>query len=530
MECLAASLRLRGDAVRVLSGNNEGVESDRAVELIGESRPDLVGISLLYDLQLYDGLKVAQKLKRRHPGIHIVFGGPLASVAADALMSTFTFIDSLVRGEGEEAVVQLASALEQSRPLDDVPGLTWRGPLGLNVNPAGPALDLDTLPQASRDVLGSLRHRNLPITNAYLSTSRGCLAHCTFCTVPRTVRGSNSPYRYRDPVRVVDEMEAVINRFGVRTFYMADDNFLGYGPESRGRLLAFAGELGRRRLGVSYHAECRVDSLDPEVIAALRGTGFDQILLGLESGSDRTLRRWAKGQTVEQNVRAVELARRFKFDLVPSLILLDWESTVGEVAETVAFIERTGIHRCKYPLSLVNKLKVHRGTAAGRRYENTHALGPLPEPRGEANLRRWIAAFTYQDVPIENPYVAEFWRCLSAESNRWSVLSNELVPTLLLRLRRERRADRGLVAACRRWRRALGPSLLGLMRLLIDEVRRRQEEGKNGGDLATLARGWVAAQESAIFPGGIEATLREYHRAPGETLGEESLPAQLELS
>jgi len=123
-----------------------------------------------------------------------------------------------------------------------VPDLYWRRDGQVVRNPAGPTVDLDALPFASRDALASLRARNLPILSAYIYTSRGCKAHCTFCTVPGLAKGRATNYRFRDPARVVDEMESVIANYDVRTFYMADDNFLGYGEEVAGY---FGSERGR---------------------------------------------------------------------------------------------------------------------------------------------------------------------------------------------------------------------------------------------------------------------------------------------
>jgi anaerobic magnesium-protoporphyrin IX monomethyl ester cyclase len=513
IECLASVLRKRGNAVRVLSSINENLDTDQGVEEICRFKPDILGISLLYDLQLYNGLSVAWRIKQLHPHIRVVFGGPLASVIPDILLSTFSFIDFIIKGEGEDAIVRLLDALDMYQSMATVPNLVWRGEEGIVHNPPGPMVDLNSLPYASRDVLASMRDKGLPINSAYIYTSRGCKASCTFCTVPSLSRSKEIKYRFREARHVVDEMESVVNEYGVRTFYMADDNFLGYGLESRQRLLELADEILRRKLKLSFHAECRVDSLDDVVLSRLRKSGFDQILLGLESGSEQTLKRWAKGQTVQQNLEAINKVRSLKFELLPSMILLDWESSTQEVKESVDFIEKSKIYLCNYPLSLVNKLKVHCGTAAGRRYEKLHDIVTLPKINSEDDLQRWIQILTYQDTPIENPYLAEFWRCLSNESNRWSILSYEVIPVVLLSMRGdEYRRNPTFVTACRHWRRALGGMLLGLMRMLIDELISREKAGMMPGSLVQQSRRYVDACEASIFPEGIDFTLRHFSR------------------
>lgn len=516
IECLAAVLRRRGDRVEVLAAGNEGLRAEQAISRILEAEPDVFGVSLLYDMQFFDGLVVAREVKRRSPRTRVVFGGPLASVIPKLLIETFPFIDYVISGEAELAVMELAEALEGQRPLASVSALCWRdetqGVISSTVR--GELPELDSLPFASRDVLASLEARDLPIISAYLYTSRGCEAYCTFCTVPKLVQRGNK-WRARDPVRVVDEIEQLVAEYGVGTFYMADDNFLGYGEASRRRLLAFADEIVARKLEISFHAECRVDSMDEEVLTRLRKAGFDQLLLGLESGSDKTLRRWAKGQTAAQNAEAVDLARRFKFDLVPSMILIDWESTSEEVEESVAFIEKLRLYDCAYPLSLVNKLKVHCGTSAGKRYENVHGKPNLPEIDDDASLMQWIKMVSYQGTPIDDPYVEAFWRPLNRQTTRWSILSNELVPQLLLRARKNRnRGALEFIRATSRWRNALGPMLGDLLRFLIDEVRAAEARGEPvPGDLDERAENLVLGKEREIFPEGLDETIRRLELA-----------------
>ncbi|MGZ3458457.1 MAG: cobalamin-dependent protein, partial [Archangium sp.] len=80
IECLASVLRRRGDQVRVMSCLNEGLDAERAIAEICRFELDVLGVSLLYDLQLYDGLRVARTVRERLSRVRIIFGGPLASV------------------------------------------------------------------------------------------------------------------------------------------------------------------------------------------------------------------------------------------------------------------------------------------------------------------------------------------------------------------------------------------------------------------------------------------------------------------
>ncbi|MFN3656731.1 MAG: B12-binding domain-containing radical SAM protein [Pseudolabrys sp.] len=517
IEYLAATLRRAGHTVQVIGASNEGLDDDAVLDALTAFAPRVVGLSVLYDLQLASAIILARRFKQARPEATVVFGGPLGSAIAELLLETFSFIDCVVEGEGERPLARLVEAVAGEEEFCAVPALVYRAEGRIVRNPRGEPVDLDTLPHPSRDVIASIRARDLPVPSAYMTTSRGCKAFCTFCTVPNIVRGMKSGvYRMRDPVDVVDEMEEIVRDLGVTRFYMADDNFLGYGEESNRRMLALADEIVQRRLKINFHAECRVDSLVPETLVRLKAAGFDQILFGLESGSQRTLKRWGKGQTVAQNEAAVALARRLGFDLMPSVILLDWESTLAEVEETVAFIERSQLYRSGQPLWLVNKLKVHCGTAAARRYDNVHGR---PRPAAvdfadDASIRRWCATVTYQGVAIDDPLVAAFWRALNGAANRWSLLLDEVVPQFLKTLRQDRHRSKAehlaLVQRLAAFRRGIGPLLAELMRLLIDRAVALEQQGGARAASWDFVDGFIAARERRFFPEGLEHALRAH--------------------
>ncbi|MEH6720451.1 MAG: radical SAM protein [Aurantimonas endophytica] len=514
IEYLAATLRRAGHHVRIFSAADEGLDDAQLVDRLAEFAPAIAGLSLLYDLQLPSALTAAAELKRVRPDAFVLFGGPLASAISELLLENFPFIDAVVEGEGETAMARLAEAIAAGGDLGTVPSLVQRQDSGIARSSRAAPANLDTLPHPSRDVIAGLRERGLPVPSAYLTTSRGCKAFCTFCTVPNVVRGmGEATYRMRDPRDVVDEMEACVRDLGVTRFYMADDNFLGYGEASNRRMIAFADEILRRGLAIRFHAECRVDSLVPETLVRLRQAGFDQILFGLESGSAKTLKRWAKGQTVTENEAAMALARQLRLDVMPSIILLDWESGLDEVEDTIGFIERTQLWRSSQPLWLVNKLKVHCGTAAARRHDKVRGKPVLPhlDPADAASRARWCAAATYQKTSIDNPHVAAFWSALNGEANRWSVLVDEILPPLLKTLRDRARHDDGTaldrIRRIAAYRRGIGGALAELMRCLVDAAAEREAYGRPPASLEACARRAVAAFEERHFPGGIDAWL-----------------------
>jgi radical SAM superfamily enzyme YgiQ (UPF0313 family) len=515
ISCIASVLRQNGYKVKVLIAGNGNLTDEEIVDEICSFQPDILGVSLLYDLQLYNALKISAIIKKQMPSVGILFGGSFASVDAEILLNRFHDIDYIIRGEGEKAVIDLLYALQNRLPVDSIKGLSYRQGNAVVNNEVDQWLELDSLPLISRDVLSEMKQKKLPINTAYIYTSRGCKGTCTFCTVPDLNRKFASKWRGRDPVKVVDEMEFLVNTYGVRYFYMTDDNFFGTTEDDMNRLHTFSHEIIRRGLKINFHAECRVDSLDESIVLNLKKAGFDQLLLGIESGSNTTLRRWGKKQTVLDNEKAIEIGRKYNFDLMPSMILLDWESTLEELVETVDFIERNKIYNIKYPLSLVNKIHILRGTAAARRYDKIHGLSDDFPITNEESLRQWIIKHTYQDITIENIYVAAFWKYLSRVANKWYFISQGIIPQFLLSFRNIDSTDSDameFISKCRVWRKKLGFNLMRLMRSLINELVYLQSNNVVLFDLSEKVREWETAWEKEIFALGLDEELHNNKR------------------
>lgn len=519
ISCIASVLRSHDYPVDVLIAGNENLADDEIVARICGFQPDIVGISLLYDLQLYNALLITEIIKRKLPSVKVIYGGSFASVDAEVLLEKFPDIDFIIRGEGERAIIDLLHALENQLPPASVPGLSYRRDGSIINNEVGDWLELDRLPCPSRDGLSEMRLKQLPIKTAYLYTSRGCKGSCTFCAVPDLNRKYAAKWRGRDPVNVVDEMESLVGSFGVRYFYLTDDNFFGTTAADMNRLLTFADEIIRRGLQINFHAECRVDSLDETIILSLKKAGLDQLLLGIESGSNTTLRRWGKKQTVADNEKAIEIGRKYNFELMPSMILLDWESTFAELVETVDFIERNKVYNINYPLSLVNKLHILRGTAAARRYEKLHPDFADIAITDQESLKQWIIRHTYQDIRIEDIYVAAFWKYLSKTVNRWYIISQEIIPKLLLKVRNMDSIDpEGMefISKCRIWRKKIGSNLMRLMRNLVNELTECQHQRIGHFDLETKVREWEIAWEKEIFGAALDEVLNQNKRMLAE--------------
>lgn len=312
---LMAVLRQRGydcELVDVAPGE----EHDALERTLGLA-PRFVGLSLT-TVNLPRAQAFGRDLRERlGAAVHICAGGPIATFLGDRLLQIpqWSFIDSIVRGEGEEVLVPLVEAVHRNAPRVPMRGVTFRGgPIGL---PPVVAVDhLDSLPWPARDQLERRLAAGGTFPYVRLSTSRGCTSRCTFCNAPHA--GNNlakrKGWRGREPEDVVDEIEFLGNRYDVDTFDFVDSTFEdpGGGKLGKERVRRLAQAILDRELVIYYNICSQAKNWHEEdrpLLQLLFESGLEKVLIGIESGSDRVLSLFKKSSNVADNRRAIRLFR-----------------------------------------------------------------------------------------------------------------------------------------------------------------------------------------------------------------------------
>jgi anaerobic magnesium-protoporphyrin IX monomethyl ester cyclase len=284
---VAASLRAAGHEVTLLDCTF--LSREEALDRVRTARVDVVGVYIMMTMRR-DALELARAARGRCR--LLIAGGPLPSCDPDVYTADF---DVVVRGEAERTLVEVLEAFERGA-IGDLPTVIGPPPL---------SADLDSLPRPARDLLPNAdylahwRRRGERATTSVMTT-RGCPFHCEFCS--NAVFGVS--YRARSASNVLDEVEEALS-YGFERIHFADDVF----TLDRSRLLEICAEIKRRGLRFGWECLGRVDSVDDETAAAMKGAGCDRIFFGIESGSDATLALMNKRITVEKAQRAVEAAR-----------------------------------------------------------------------------------------------------------------------------------------------------------------------------------------------------------------------------
>jgi radical SAM superfamily enzyme YgiQ (UPF0313 family) len=321
---IAGLLRAEGHQVRILDAVGPRVSPATLPSEVRRFEPGLVVVAVSTPTYESD-LAIIGRLARWTSAHVTAIGVHVTAAGAEALRDSA--LHSVVRGEPEWTVADLAAALAEGRDLASVAGISFKRGAAIVDNPdRGFDGDLDALPPPARDLLNEEDYY-LPIINrpyTLVVPSRGCPHHCTYCTAPLYY---GKRLRQRTPARVVDEIEAIARRGVVNDFVMWSDTF----TLDREFVLALCAELQGRRLGIRWMCNSRVDSIDEEMAAAMKRAGCTGVAFGVESGVQEILDTVRKGATVEQGRRAVEMAKRAGIQTLAHFIL----GLPGETPDTI---------------------------------------------------------------------------------------------------------------------------------------------------------------------------------------------------
>jgi radical SAM superfamily enzyme YgiQ (UPF0313 family) len=346
---LAAMAREHGYDATIIECDVEGLGEGAVIERIAARAPRYVGITL-FTVGVWSAAAIARGLHARLPGVTVIVGGPHVSSMGRETLARFPEFDLAVVGEGEWALVELLAALETGGDLAGIPGLLWRDGAAVRENPTRPIpKDLDDLPMPAWDLLPGFPHAYPPAIYDYprgpvatIAASRGCPFHCKFCDTSTF----GARVRAYSPARVVEMIQLLHERWGVRHVQFVDDLFLA----SRTRVTEFCERLLASRLRITWTCTARVDTVKPDVLALMKRAGCWEISFGLETGSNELLVKMDKSARVERSEEAVRWTHAAGIR-TKGLFMLGYP---GETPETIR-ATRDFAHRI--PMDIMNLSK-----------------------------------------------------------------------------------------------------------------------------------------------------------------------------
>ena len=229
----------------------------------------------------------------------IIVGGPHTSVALNTIPE---FVDYIVQGEGEKAILEIMNGetnervirKERMKNLDLLPFQPWDIFSRLSYDYTCPWMDIQ------------------PVFT--LNTSRGCLFSCTFCSVG-SIWGKK--YTFFSADRIISEIEYLIKDYGAKGIYFREDNF----TLNIERATEFSNKLIKKNFDINWACETRVDNLSEELIKLMSKAGCRAFYLGVESGSQKVLKRLNKNINLVQIEKTIKWCKKYNIRAYCSLIV-----------------------------------------------------------------------------------------------------------------------------------------------------------------------------------------------------------------
>ncbi|MBC2716318.1 MAG: radical SAM protein [Desulfobacteraceae bacterium] len=308
---LATFLNKKGYKAKLADMQGEYLTDEALKRILVTYKPELVGITAMTPT-VHRAIKIAGISKTSLPSVPVVMGGVHPTVDPESILTT-EVVDYVIRGEGECSFLNLLS--NHLVPTTEMTGISWKNrdgsviitdksPLIKNLNIL-PVPDYTLFPvETYIDYTSKLRG----IRAISMMISRGCPYQCSFCAVSETM---GSSFRILEPEKAAQQMIDLCKKFDLEGVWFKDSIF-NLNPKWT---ISFAKYLILQKNPYKFQINTRIDLIREKEIELLKKSGLTQIDLGIEAGTEKSLKRLNKKITLEQIRSAVKLLKQKNIDI-----------------------------------------------------------------------------------------------------------------------------------------------------------------------------------------------------------------------
>ena len=281
-----------------------------------------VGISAMTGTQIKDGLNFARLVRQKNKSVPIVWGGVHATIKPEQTLKS-PEVDIIVRGQGEETFAELARALDQGRPLDNILGIGFKKGEQIFINPERPHKSINNFPALPYHIIDDTINRFIK-GNVYADrnliylSSAGCPFRCRFCYLGNSAFAQ--AYDAYPAHRVVRDLKQLVDRYQINGAELRDSNF--FVNEQRCRDI-FSGLI---RAGVKLKISLlngranQLANYSDDFWRLAKEAGAVEILIGAESGDQEMLDYIDKKIKVDDVLACERKAKKYKINVFNSFI------------------------------------------------------------------------------------------------------------------------------------------------------------------------------------------------------------------
>jgi radical SAM superfamily enzyme YgiQ (UPF0313 family) len=407
---MATFCRRKGLSVEIIDAEAEELVAAEVADRVHDLAPVLAAVvayghqpSASTQIMTACG-QVCTAIKELSPAQSVLLvGGHVAALPGRTLREEDA--DFVAAGEGLHTLVALVGALKTVAPdLERVPGLWyWQDgeprhtadrPLVADLDGEMPGPAWDLLPMSKYRAhnwhcLGRLDRQPY----AALYTTLGCPYHCSFCCIQAPfksgevalgVRGGTNTYRYWNPDTVSDQIDVLVNRYGVRNIKIADEMFV----LNRRHVLAICDRIMGRGYDLNIWAYTRVDTVKDDMLDRLKAAGVNWLAFGIEAGAARVRADVDKAFDQEEVFRVVNRVRGAGINVIGNYIFGLPEDDLTTMRATLDLARELNCEFANfysamaYPGSPLYALALRQGVPLPRRWTgySQHSRDTLPLP------------------------------------------------------------------------------------------------------------------------------------------------------
>lgn len=296
--------------------------------------PSVIAISAQFSPSYHSVIDIAEVSRTLFPEAMILAGGNLVTAVYRELFSDTNCIDAICFGEGELPLVELLEASDRKKVIANHSSWISREKALSPGNPFQHCFieNLDEIPFLDYDILDLDGYQLNPTLSRYavgaesaraiaIMTSRGCPFKCTFCA---SHQAHGRRMRYYSEERVADDIDLLIERYGVKSFIIQDDHFMG----GRERPYNIVSAIKERQGSIFFQNALALYALDKRFLQLLKDAGIDELVLPVESGSARVLK------DVMRKPLKLDIVKRVVDDCREAGIFTDCNIIIGMPGET----------------------------------------------------------------------------------------------------------------------------------------------------------------------------------------------------
>jgi len=323
--------------IKILEQRLHNLGIDQITEEIKKFRPDVIGISCM-SMEANEALKIVKIAKKINERCIIVFGGPHASMFYEDILKNKE-IDFLITGEGEETFLELIEKLLNNESVESVSGLSFYKNNKKITTPSRNLIEnLDEIPFPAWDLIDFKRYSKQMSMNVYchsvpwavIFTSRGCPYQCAYC---HNIFGKRT--RFRSPENVVDEIELLTTKYGIKEIQIVDDVFnLDLARAKKICDLIIERNI---KIKISFPNGLRGDIMDRELIQKLKKAGCYSITYAIEAASPRIQKLINRNLDLKKISEAIAWSYEEKIPVRGFFMIGFPSETPEEIEETIKF-------------------------------------------------------------------------------------------------------------------------------------------------------------------------------------------------